>query len=848
MEKKLSNLDWTLEGFHKYVPMHGVIMETGVSHNNLTGIIPATVPGGVHYDLYRAGQLAHPYKDMNSLTAEWVENRWWVYRTTFTPPPYEANWHKTELIFKGLDYEAIILINNKNAATHKGMFTPLTVDITEECRKGGPISLTIVFKGIPDEIGQTGYTSLTKTQKARFTYKWDFATRLVNIGVWRDIVFKAHEALSFSDIYLTTDYDEPSGIINVSGKIIAHEDGHEPKVRISATLSGDTVLDETFTASKEFFRRFTLEAPSLWYPNGSGRQPIYDINLELLCGGHVVDTKTYKAGIRRLRYLQNDDAPQGALPYTIEINNRKIYIKGINMVPLDHIYGNIAYEHYNQMLQTAKNMHINMIRIWGGGIFEHDVFYDLCDKYGIMVWQDFIQSSSGIDNIPAKDPAFLEELAENVTAGIKEKRNHTSLTLWCGGNELMDANSVPSDYTDMNIAMLRGLAEKYDPTRFFLPTSASGPNQNLSKVKGKSHDIHGWWEYLGNPAHYERYYDSDSLLHSEFGTEGLGNVKTISKYISEEYLTPRDVNDHIIWKHRGQWWGTYKRDLKEFKEITDMEHFQNMSQWLQAEGLRFILEQNRSRKFRNSGSLIWQLNEPWPNITGTYLVDYNLEQKMAYYYAKKVYEPIHAALRYRKLNYAIGENFDGELFVDSSIGAQTVKVAVIVRDVTGKVLWERPPEAVSLATDVAYRLPNVQFAVTEDFGELFLVTLMTTTDTLEVIKNTYVFSTDDKFPYASSAKLRNASLVAEEVRRGINPDGSIVVQYKVENVGRYAALHIRAEETTDCFWSYADKLFEILMPGESEVFSFTCTRKVPSGFLIDSYDENAQPQFVFSSF
>ncbi|MCL2362600.1 MAG: hypothetical protein FWC73_12410 [Defluviitaleaceae bacterium] len=838
METILDNLEWTLEGFHKYVPLQRVTMETGVTHNNLTGKIPATVPGGVHLDLYRAGHISHPYINMNSLTAEWIENRWWVYRTTLSPQI--GKHRKVELIFKGLDYEAVVIINNVERASHKGMFEFLTVDITEECKTGEPVSLTVVFKGIPDEMGQVGFTSRTSTQKSRFNYKWDFSTRLVNIGFWRDIVLRTHGEVSLRDVYVTTDYQD-KGLINVQFDI---ENYSACEVRLTVSRDGKMIQAKEFACDTNSFAEVLfLTNPVLWYPHGHGEQNLYDLSIELIHSGKTADSQSYKIGIRSLEYNLNDNAPAHALPYTVIINGKKIYINGINMVPLDHIYGNIAFEHYRQMIHLAKNMHVNMIRIWGGGIIEHEAFYDLCDEHGIMVWQEFIQSSSGIDNIPAKNPVYLTELASAATQALKEKRNHTSLAIWCGGNELMCANNIPSDYTDMNIAMLRGLVEKYDPKRLFLPTSASGPGQNLSMEKGKSHDIHGWWEYLGNPGHYERYYDSDSMLHSEFGTEGFANVKTIKKYISPEFLTPRDINDHHIWKHRGQWWGTYGRDLKEFGEIYDMTHFQNISQWLQAEGLRFILEQNRSRKFENSGSLIWQLNEPWPNITGTYLVDYCMEQKMAYYYAKKAYSPIHACIRYRKLNIAPGETFEAEMFAMNSLDFVNTTLDIRVQDTRGNILFDRKDE-VSIPENSRVKLEDLRFTLPKEYEGIFFVNLWIAGN-----KNTYVFSTESHQVYAKTATLR---ATGDENRLEIKPLSGITKsdtrQFQVTNISDHAVMHIRMEETTDCFWIYADKMFETLMPGESEIYTITYTRKTPSGFMTDSYDEATEPIVEFKGF
>ena len=256
---------------------------------------------------------------------------------------------------------------------------------------------------------------------------------------------------------------------------------------------------------------------------------------------------------------------------------------------------------------------------------------------GFLVWQEFIQSSSGIDNIPSQQPRFLELLAEAATHAVKTKRHHVSLTIWSGGNELTDKNGVPATYEDPNIAMLKRIVQEHDPQRLFLPTSASGPREFLSDTpenKGRNHDVHGHWVYLGIEKHYKFYGASDSLLHSEFGVDGCSAVKSLKKFLSPANLKPCSMKENLVWRHHGEWWDVYDRQRELFGENIDLKTFALGSQWVQAEGLRFIVEANRRRQWRNSGSIIWQFNEPWPNVSCTSLVDYCFEPKMAYYAVK----------------------------------------------------------------------------------------------------------------------------------------------------------------------------------------------------------------------
>jgi len=304
--------------------------------------------------------------------------------------------------------------------------------------------------------------------------------------------------------------------------------------------------------------------------------------------------------------------------------------------------------------------------VWGGGIIEKEDFYDLCDEYGIMVWQEFNQSSSGIDNVPPTDEKFLALLAKNAEAGILARRNHVCLTYWSGGNELMDWDGVPSTFADKNIAILKALVGKLDPGRLFLPTSASGPSEFLNispEGLGHNHDVHGPWQYAGVEQQYELYNQSDCLLHSEFGVDGFTNREAIGKFLSAENSTPSNMGDNLVWRHHGEWWDTTARDSAIFGEPDSMDTLVLHSQTIQAEGLRYAIEADRRRAFQNCGSIVWQFNEPWPTLASTCLVDYYGQPKPAYEFVKRAYAPLAVSLSYSKLGYTAGELFLGGVWL-----------------------------------------------------------------------------------------------------------------------------------------------------------------------------------------
>ncbi|WP_020620452.1 glycoside hydrolase family 2 [Paenibacillus daejeonensis] len=852
-------MTWKVKGFWPWVPLLRNSAETGMELMGVTDWIPATVPGGVHYDLYRAGLIDDPYRDTNSLNCEWVENRWWVYKTEFTRPQVEGE--RLELLFKGLDYEAMIYLNGKLLGEHEGMYHPASFDVTEQWQERETVQLMVVLKHAPDEMAQIGKTSMTFTQKSRFNYKWDFSTRLVNIGLWDDVVLRAHPSHTFGEVRVSTDVDPAGqGIVTAVMELQTHGIKGEEEVTVRAVLldpQGEQIREqvEVVTAGEDAHRaEFRLDDPALWYPNGYGDQPLYKVWIQLIAGKGtlLLDEQVYPVGIRSLKYVQNVDSPEDALPYTIVVNGKKIYIKGVNMTPLDHLYGNISRSRYEWMIRLAKHGNINMIRVWGGGLIEKPEFYELCDRHGIMVWQEFIQSSSGIDNIPSKRPEFLALLEQTAIAALKGRRNHTSLSVWSGGNELMSGDRVPSTYEDENLAMLKKLVKAHDPQRLFLPTSASGPVEHITRKKGVSHDVHGWWKYEGNPGHYELYGESDNLFHSEFGVDGMNAEKSIRKFLSEAHLEPVSMEDSMVWRHHGEWWDTYKRDLGLFGDVPDLRTFVACSQWIQAEGLRYILEANRRRKFRNSGSIVWQMNEPWPNVACTNLVDYYGESKMAYHYARKAFTPNHVSLDYRSLTYTAGETFRETVYVHRAGEPGSTAVTAEVLDSHGRVLHEQQFQGESIA-DQALEIGVLVFEVPSTEDQLFYVRLRMDTDAIGENGNLYVFSTREDALYAPALELEAPQIEVEQVDLSTveaSQGTEFHYRYRVTNTGSVVALHLYPEEQTDRYWLVADGAYESLFPGESIEMTITCVTR--SGMLFEAGpregDEAVQPDLVIRGF
>lgn len=861
---------WEVKGYWPWVPLKVSSMEIGQELLGVTDWMPATVPGGVHADLLRAGLIEDPWFGLNSWKCEWVENRWWVYRASFAcPKPGNS---RTELVFKGLDYEAQVFVDGKLLGEHEGMYHEAVFDVTEIARTQERMEVTVMFKHAPDEMSQIGLTSRTHTQKSRFNYKWDFSTRLVNIGIWDDVLLRVHEAWTLDDVSVTTDANPDAGtgevFVSAAARGFASADdavgiagdAQALTLRIEVTDPVGVSVARSEAPMGANGRTGELRIPvdrvRLWQPNGYGEQPLYGVRLTLLANGAVMDERELKTGIRSLSYAQNEESPAEALPYTFVVNGKRIYVRGVNMTPLDHLYGNVTPEQYEYYVLLMKRAGVNMVRVWGGGIIEKESFYDLCDRHGLLVWQEFVQSSSGIDNVPSKRPEFLELIAQTAVSALKSKRNHVSMTVWSGGNELMSEPNVPSTYEDANLAILKKLVETHDPRRLFLPTSASGPVQYITPEKGVSHDVHGHWKYQGNPGHYELYSDVDNLFHSEFGVDGVSAVKSLKKFLPASELRPISMNDSLVWRHHGEWWDTYDRDIELFGPEVGAEIgvFSRASQWVQAEGLRFVLEANRRRQFKNSGSVIWQLNEPYPNASSTSLVDYYGESKMAYYWTRRAYSPFFASAEYKRLNFRTGETFEAKLFAGAHAATEGLTIRSRLLGMDGGLLHEQS-DAVSVDGEHTAHAGDLHALVTEAFGSLFLLRLeLLDSAGAALHANDYFFSTLERDVYAPALAGGDRDRLTAEARDDWSAEGgrleAVTRRFKLANDGDRAALHVHAEETTNGWWMAADDLYFTLLPGESREVTVTCWRKRAGGFLAGDVGAaaDALPELVFGSF
>lgn len=621
---RLGELQWTVSGWTPYVWRQQRSIESEVSLNAEVLATPARVPGSVQEALRQAGIIPDWNVGLDARLAEWVENRHWIF-TAHIPAAWTGGGTVMRLRALGLDYSGWVLLNGREAGTFRGTFVPHVFDLSPHLTDGDN-TLQIVFDLPPRWLGQIGYTSEIREWKERFNYFWDWTSRLVQIGIWDDLVLEVSHGREIADLDVRTSVDASSGTgtLRISGRV----HGEAPTVCLS--ISGpEGALDEIEVSPRklsEGIRREGLPV-ELWWPNGSGDQPLYSVCVELLNGdGQVEDSRSVRVGFCDVGWQANEGAPEAADPWICAINGRPTFLQGFNWTPIRPNFADVSDDDYRRLLSTYRDMGTNMLRVWGGAFLEKEIFYNLCDELGILIWQEFPLSSSGLDNRPPDDDQLVAEIEHIARSYIERRRHHVSLAIWCGGNELQDETNRPLDASHPMLARLAQVTAEMDPTRRFLPTSPSGPRFGADPERygeGQHWDVHGPWHITGGlDTDYQDYWNrNDALFHSEIGVAGASSAELIRRYKGSLPETP-GTRDNPLWR-RTAWWVEWPVFVEELgRQPRDLEEYVRWSQERQRRALSIAATSAKSRFPRCGGFLVWMGHDSFPCTANTSVIDF----------------------------------------------------------------------------------------------------------------------------------------------------------------------------------------------------------------------------------
>ncbi|WP_308600002.1 glycoside hydrolase family 2 protein [uncultured Dysgonomonas sp.] len=635
---------------------------------------PATVPGVVHTDLMDNGILEDPYFRLNERGAQWVDKEDWIYETTFHLDDETFRKENIDLYFKGLDTYADVYLNETKILEANNMFREWRVDVKNIIRQKdnqlkiyfhSPLKVDMLkwealpfqYEAINDQSENGGLFNRRLSvfaRKAGYHYGWDWGPRLVTSGIWRPVFVEAWDSLRIDNInYIQKNVSAKNADIETVLEIIGDKDMASTKVEITDEQSGKVLSSEVVNIQKGINKvklNFTMKKPELWWSNGLGKPHLYTFNAKVSIDSKTVDNKSEKIGIRSVKLIRQPD--KFGKSFYFELNGVPVFSKGANYIPCDIFLPRVTKEIYKKTILDAVDANMNMLRVWGGGIYEDDYFYELCDEYGIMVWQDFMFACS---LYPAQGE-LLENIRQEAIDNVKRLRNHPSIAIWCGNNECLDAWKIwgwERDYTkkdpkiaetiwrqfyDQYFVVLPNVVKEYDPMASYTPSS---PFTDIDGRRDKTDGDMHYWDTWQKGLPIITYNDEKSRYFSEYGFQSFPEWATVKLYAPEE----RDWNitSEVMMSHqRG---GAHANQtiekclINEYGQPKDFQSFLYMSQVLQGDAMKIAMEAHRRDMGYCMGSLFWQHNDCWP-VASWASRDYYGHWKAQHYFTREAFKEI----------------------------------------------------------------------------------------------------------------------------------------------------------------------------------------------------------------
>lgn len=616
----------------------------------------ATVPGSMYNDLLKAGKLEDPFYRDNEINAAKLSYHDYEYTRNFSAGEELLGCDKVFLCCDGLDTIAEIFINGVKAYETFNMHIGYEFDIKQLLKKGEN-NISIIFRSSADYItkkyqekpiwgANESLKGISHLRKAHYMFGWDWGPVLPDAGIWRDIYIKGYNSLMLKDVLLRQEH--LGSVVELSAEIRIERWGvSKAHVRITVeSPSGELLTTRVVNIDGiEAQASFNIVNPNLWWPNGYGEQPLYRIKVELLCDGEITDEREYRIGLRTITVSRKDDC--WGRSFAFEVNGIEIFAMGADYIPEDNLLARCSRSKTKKLIESCVRANFNCLRVWGGGVYPEDYFFDLCDEYGLIIWQDLMFACA----LYEFTKEFKENIIHEISYNLKRIRHHASLGLICGNNEMEWAcvewkmeNFTPqlkADYIKQYEVLIPEITEKVAPEIFYWPSSPSSGG-SFDKPNDENYgDMHDWSVWHGRePFTYFR--NRYPRFMSEFGIESFPCIKTIESFTVS---SDRNIFSYVMENHQKCLSGNekimyyislYYRFPKDFNSIL------YLSQIVQAEGLRYGVEHWRRNRGRCMGTIYWQLNDCWP-VASWSGIDYFGRWKALHYFAKRFFSPILAS-------------------------------------------------------------------------------------------------------------------------------------------------------------------------------------------------------------
>ncbi len=603
---------------------------------------PAKVPGTIHTDLLNNKIIDDPFYSDNELRMDWIPECDWLYQTKFDFKGSLKN--NVDLVFEGLDTVSEIYLNEVELGATDNMFVKYTYNVKNILRAKGN-KLKVLFKSptrfAAEEEKKYGKlpVALNSTRvyirKAQYSFGWDWGPTFPTSGIWRNVYLEEWSDARIENVtFNTISINKQTVEVEVNVDVNTSEKKNM-SLEVSLT-NGDVVYDEILllNSSPKNKVSFEIKEPKLWWPNGEGEQNLYLLNVKIVKKNIVLDEIQRNVGIRTIELVLKE---KDKATFKFRVNNKDIYSKGVNWIPADSFLPRVNKKKYSELLLLAKHANMNIVRVWGGGVYEGDEFYNLCDELGLLVWQDFMFACGSYP----ENENFVANVSEEVTQNVLRIQHHACLAIWCGNNEneWIWHQEQKTSYKKMPgykiyHKVIPDILKEIDPSLTYWPSSPFGnENDPNSFESGNTHQWNIWSRWID----YTEVVNDKSLFVTEFGFQGPANKDTFEKYLP---IKNRNISDQIFEHHNKQVEGPERiiKFLSGHLPIkTDWDDYLYLAQLNQAFALKTCLEYWRTNG-RTNGSIIWQINDCWP-VSSWAIVDSDTRPKISYHFVKNSFAP-----------------------------------------------------------------------------------------------------------------------------------------------------------------------------------------------------------------
>jgi len=663
----------------------------------------ATVPGVIHTDLLANHLIEDPFLETNEQKLQWIENENWNYKTTVNLTREQLSQENIEIEFEGLDTYATVFLNGENIIDAINMFRTWKVDIKKIAKTGGN-QLEVHFtsplkynsekvKNHPYKLPSGNETVDVKvssfTRKAAYQFGWDFGPRFVTSGIWKNVKINTWNTARITNIAVQTDSISTEKAYLTTVIEVEGTESNDLELQINLRDKNEKNINSIISIKnikgvQKIQQKAEIDLPNLWWPNGMGKPNLYEFSVQLKKGNELLDSKTDEFGIRTVELIQEKDAI--GTSFYFKINGKPLFIKGANYIPQDIFLPRVTDRDYKNIIGKVVKLNMNMLRVWGGGIYEKDIFYELCDKNGILIWQDFMFAGSLYPN----DSEFLKNIEQEVKDNVNRLKKHPSIALWCGNNEIevawknwgwqkqygyskKDSLALWDSYINLFHKIIPKTLKETDSKANYVSTS---PMSNWGTSENFNHSSMHYWGVWHGKEPFKNYKKNVGRFMVEYGFQSFPSMKTIKKFASDSSFSIQSetmknrqksyIGNGLIIEHINRW----------YDKPSSFEDFVIKSQKTQTIALQTAIQSHRLQSPHCMGTLFWQLNDCWPGPSWS-ILDYYGQEKDAFNTVKENFKPIIAVLNYEKNEIEIisdlVSNFKGKIQI-SLVEKQSSKI------------------------------------------------------------------------------------------------------------------------------------------------------------------------------